>query len=139
MPRPAGIGIAISPDGRTLALALTNPQTRETRLGLVDIDGSNHRQLYGPYRVNATYDKLAWMKDGRSILFVTSDRRDWQIMRIASEGGEPEFTGLAIKDLSTFDVSSDGTRIAFSTTGAGTKSAEIMAIANLPGLIKESQ
>jgi Tol biopolymer transport system component len=79
------------------------------------------------------------MKDGRSILFVTSNRRDWQIMRIASDGGEPEFTGLAVNDLATFDISPDGLRIAFCTMGSGTKSAEIMAIANLPALIKESQ
>jgi Tol biopolymer transport system component len=140
LPQPAGIGITLSPDGRTLALALTDGKTRETRLALVDVDGGNYRQLSGPYRVNATFDKLVWTKDGRSIVFVTSaDRRNWRIMRIATEGGEPEFTGLMVRDLSTFDISPDGRRIAFSTTGAGTRTIELMAIANLPALIKESQ
>ncbi len=121
LPKPGQIAIALSPDGRTLAIATINQKTKETRLARVDVDGSKYRELYGPYQVSTINDRLAWTKDGRSILFSESADRnsDSQIMRIGAEGGKPEFTGLTIKNLSTFDPSPDGSRLAYSTTAAG--------------------
>src|SRR5204862_6397265 len=46
-------------------LAVTNPRTGETRLARVDTDGSHYRELYGPYRAAATFDKLTWTRDGQ--------------------------------------------------------------------------
>jgi hypothetical protein len=36
-------------------------------------------------------------------------------MRIASTGGDPEFTGIEVQGLDAFDVSPDGTRVIYST------------------------
>jgi Tol biopolymer transport system component len=134
---PRGTGITLSPDGRTLALAITNPTTRETLLARVGIDGSDYRELYGPYRADAVFDKLVWTKVGGSIVFSTSaeGKNASKIMRIGSEGGNPEFTGLTIDDLSTFDISPDGSRIAFSTTATRIVN-EMFAIDNLSALLK---
>jgi Tol biopolymer transport system component len=143
LPYGAGIGLTLSPDGRTLAIAALNPQTSETRLARVDVDGSNYRELYGPYQVRrrTTFDRLKWTKDGRSIVFAMSARdKGWQIMRIGSEGGTPEFTGLMVADLGTFDISPDGTRIAYFTAAGGVDSDQaLFAIDNLPALLKGAQ
>jgi hypothetical protein len=55
-------------------------------------------------------------------------------MRIPAEGGTPEFTGVAMSRLWSFDLSPDGSRIAYGTT-PGVESSELMAIDNLPTLV----
>ena len=134
----AGLAIALSPDGRTLAI---NCRTRgEVRLALVHADGSDYREIYS-FKALRVSDKLAWTNDGRKIVFATSGSMngDWQIMRIGVDGGKPEFTGLTVKALSTFDLSPDGSRIAYSTTAAGTSTDELLVIDNLAGLLKDSK
>jgi len=44
-PQPGGIAIALIPDGRTIAKATANPKTHQLLLALVNIDGSNYREL----------------------------------------------------------------------------------------------
>ncbi len=39
-------------------------------------------------------------------------------MRVSADGGQPEFTGLEVRDLGPFSVSPDGSRIAFTSTSA---------------------
>jgi Tol biopolymer transport system component len=139
LPRPGQIAIALSPDSRTLAIATVNPKTNETRKGLVDVNGGKYRELYGPYRASNTNDKLAWTKDGRAILFATNEGNvngDWKIMRIGVEGGKPESTGLTVKALSNFDLSPDGSRIVLGTLATGSNSVEVVAMDNLPALLK---
>ena len=58
---------------------------------------------------------LQWMKDG-SVLFAKSeDGVKWQIMRFAADGALA-FTGLEVTGLTYFDLSPDGSRIAFDGT-----------------------
>jgi len=121
LPRaPGGVAMALSPDGRTLALMMRNPAT-PARLALVGIDGSNYREIYTTNDIRGTVvDKLAWTPDGRSILFAmsVSDREssERRIMRISADGGKPESIGLQVNALSTFDISPDSMRIVVSTT-----------------------
>jgi Tol biopolymer transport system component len=133
------LAIALSPDGRTLAIS---QRTRtDFRLGLVRADGSDYREIYS-FKAVYVNDKLAWTKDGRGIVFATatgSPNGDWQIMRIGVDGGKPEFTGLTVKALNTFDLSPDGSRIAFSTLSGGTSTDELSVVDNLPVLLKQSQ
>jgi len=84
---------------------------------------------------------VAKTKDGRAIVFATpgGQRGDWQIMRIGVAGGNPEFTGLTVKALGTFDLSPDGTRIAFSTTRGGNLTEELLVLENLPVFFKDSK
>ena len=145
LPGGGGVGIAISPDGRSLAVATTNPKTAEARLFRVDVDGGNYRELHGPYQANTTWEKLVWTKDGRSIVFAASvggrnSNRKGEIMRIGSAGGSPESTGVTIDNLRTFDLSPDGSRIAYATTAQPlTSSRALYAIDNLPALLKGAQ
>jgi Tol biopolymer transport system component len=139
-PIPSGIGIAASPDGRNLALAVRNPKSLETRLLSVEVDSGKHRELFGPYSAGATFDKLTWTKDSTIFFAMSGEDRSSKIMRLRSVGGTPEFTGLTIKDLRTFDVSPDGTRIAYSTEPQRLHSAPVLfAIDNLPALLRAAK
>jgi Tol biopolymer transport system component len=132
------LAIALSPNGRTLAII--HGVNQLNRLALVNVDGSDYREIYSFSASNAN-DKLAWTKDGRAVVFATSggQRGDWQIMRIGVAGGNPEFTGLTVKALGTFDLSPDGTRIAFSTTRGGNPTEELLVLENLPVFLKDSK
>ena len=141
LPRTSGLSIALSPDGRSLAYAITNPKTSETALFRVDTDGGNPRQLCGPYKVSFPVDRLAWPSDGRSIVFAMSaGGRDTKIMKVDSNGGTPEFTGVTISDLFTFDLSPDGSKIVYSTNARPLDSKRgLYAIDNLPALLKAAK
>jgi Tol biopolymer transport system component len=108
--------LALSPDGQTLAFQL-GPRTF-----LVGVDGRGFREL-----PTGDVGGLTWSRDNRAILFASEQK----LMRLSIEGGEPEFTGLA--DIPpAFDLSADGSRIAFSRTATGTnRIVEVWALDNL--------
>src|SRR5262249_4483006 len=113
---------ALSPDGRSLAMALSLPQSGqwEGHLAVVGVDGNGFRDLHKPQPPPAEQDLfgggplLSWSSDGRSILFAEGSRQ-WRLMRIAVEGGEVQYTGVITEGLQhDLAVSPDGTRFAFS-------------------------
>ncbi len=118
--------VALSPDGHTLALLIAaidqpRPQSRG-KVSLVDVDGSNFRELYAgePMELHLpdapALPGLAWTKDGRAILFLRNIRDGWELMRLPVNGGKPESTGLTGKRMEGMDLSPDGARIAFGDT-----------------------
>jgi Tol biopolymer transport system component len=120
LPVTGGVGIALSPDGKTLAIGTTNSKTGGRSLWRVNIDGTQFLELSGPFEVgNDSGGKLAWTRDGRAILFaMRMNVTEWRVMRINAGGGRPEFTGLEVFRLDNFSVSPDGSRIAYSNTPA---------------------
>jgi Tol biopolymer transport system component len=110
--------LALSPDGRTLAMwTVADTRTEESRLFRVGIDGSGYRELY-----RGRGATIAWARDGSSIFFGQSDtghayclgcNHDWQVMRIPAAGGKEQFTGLRVKGLQYISLSPDGKRLAF--------------------------
>jgi Tol biopolymer transport system component len=56
------------------------------------------------------------------VLFTENDSRGRnRVMRIALSGGKPEPIGLDVDALSAFDISPDGTRIAYSASRNATE------------------
>ena len=110
--------LALSPDNRTLAM--WSPQ-HVARIGL---DGSGYRELYvtpaeNRYSTRVGTGGVAWTSDSRTILYQSRHNDSWQIMRISSESGQPEFTGLEVDGLiigGGIDVSPDGRHFAYSST-----------------------
>ena len=134
---PEGVSdFALSPDGRTIAFTTwPDPKTGEVYLGRINAaDGANYRKLYGPFRSDVSEHKIVWTSDGRTLLFGKSDANDrWQIMKISAEGGKAESTGLEIERLRNFDLSTDGSRIAFEA--APRSPQEVRAFDNIPSIL----
>jgi Tol biopolymer transport system component len=103
--------LTVSPDGSKLAVARWSGE-RQPHIERWGVDGRANGSLpAGPGLVQC----LQWTKDG-SILFAKSeDGAKWRIMRF-SAGGELSFTGLEVTRLTHFDLSPDGSRIAFDGT-----------------------
>jgi Tol biopolymer transport system component len=100
---------ALSPDGRTLAVRT------EKGLARIGVDGAGYRELYAiPDPLMQVH--FAWARDGRSILFTpeTGDNGA-RLMRLPADGGPPEFTGISADQITSFDLSPDGTRIVYAT------------------------
>jgi Tol biopolymer transport system component len=106
--------LAISPDGRTLALVLS--EGSKTRLVRVGVDGSGYKEVYsregsGGAGAGLSRSGLAWSRDGRALYFMEADGKGGQrLMRIAADGsGKPQFTGLTLPNFdAVFDIHPDG-------------------------------
>jgi len=96
--RPAGpsernsVGLSLSPDGRTLAIALSTKGL--ATLGTVNLDTCEYHPLYGPYRTEGTNGRIAWTPDGLSILISEESGEGhelaYQIFKVALLGGHRE-------------------------------------------------
>jgi len=117
------VGMALSPDGQTLALNHVHPA--QWRLITVGIDGSNWREIHTDNRL-ARLDAVRWTPDGQSLLFIEGSGT-WRMMRIPATGGTAVFDGLdsanfagtvplptyEVANIANFDVSPDGRRVVF--------------------------
>lgn len=149
-----GIGLAVSPDGATLAWMAsgTAPSTEhaDARIYSVGVDGSNYREVFGPFPTgagNMIADKMQWTPDGRTIVFVDFDaNNNWRLMRVPAEGGKAEFDGLDFGTLAprapgvrmvpgslpNLDLSPDGSRALVCTHTVSNH--ELWALDNLPSV-----
>jgi hypothetical protein len=108
--------IAVSPDSQTIAI-LERFNGPDARISVVGVNGDDYRILA---RDDEPKRSVAWTADGRYIVFgkkAPGNNDQWRVMRVAAEGGEPEFTGLEVTGLLYLAVSPDGSRIAFDGMG----------------------
>lgn len=102
-------GLAVNRDGSRLAV------TTPGLLAIVGTDGTGLRELYRSPTMYASPHRVGWSADGRWVLFTQDDSNGRsQVMRISASGGKPEPIGLTVDSLSGFDISPDGSRIAYS-------------------------
>jgi Tol biopolymer transport system component len=117
----------------------------DCQLYRVNTDGTEYREVFGPFTGITAGDRLSWTNDGRAILFVSREGASgecrvssclFKLMRVGADGGSPEFTGLEMNLGTTgvFSVSTDGSRIAFDTTLPG--SDELVAL-DVSSLMKQ--
>ncbi len=135
-------GIAISPDGRQLALSATQPATRSDILKVMPTAGGEPRELLKvrdpEYLGSGVGGRLAWTPDGRAILFVkgSPQKHTDELWQIPAEGGEPQELGLGMNVLNNIRFHPDGRRIAFS---AGYNEAEVWAMENFLPVLKSAK
>lgn len=129
-PVPGGfIFFAVSPDGKTLSMV--GGENSPLHLSRIATDGSDYRELFS----GVSLGKPVWTKNGRAILFGQRDKNSKvdRIMRIPAEGGQPEFAGIGVEDLYGFDLSPDGSKIAY---GGGSNNGEVRALDNVLSALK---
>jgi hypothetical protein len=138
----AAPGMALSPDGQTLAFNAIVEGVRppRSRLITVGIDGSNWREIH-EYDAAQWVDILRWTPDGQSLLFIKGHGGPtWQMMRIPATGGAAIFDGLdsanftgtvplptyEVANLANFDVSPDGNRVVFGSRSVPTYDVTVL-------------
>ena len=125
------IALAISPDGRTLAILHRDRTLDRFRLATVGTDGHGYREIVPPFQTRNVRTKLAWTRDGwiyfptvvgQATGITSADTDVYRLMRVRTSGGSPEPVGVEITGLERFDVHPDGNRVAYSVLvpeGAG--------------------
>lgn len=123
-------GLALSPDGRTLAVTTWVREYASASLTTIAIDGGSVRSVVPAFETGWLADDLRWSPDGQSLIFTAfDDRSQWRLLRVPATGGTPEPDGLDYDTLSpllgevrmfpgnfnNFDLSPDGVRVAAST------------------------
>ena len=138
-PSMRGTSIAVSPDGRTLALGWVENPPERTKLHIarVSVDGSGFREVFTRTDHLAGAFYLAWDPDGRSILFDQGQPRGagaspWGVMRVPADGGPATLVTTA-RSIEGFDLSPDGSRYAYSVNE---RSGELWALDNVLPTLK---
>ncbi len=115
--------LALSPDGRYLALSSWNSADKVETVLVIPTGGGPPRQL-ATVR-NGGLSGIEWTRDGRELLFLTPGEPGATLWRTALEGDRPERLGLTWDGLAGIRIHPDGRRLAFS---AGQTRSEVWAI-----------
>ena len=104
-----------SPDGKTIVFVRRTTDLEankgRTDLWLVNADGTGLRRL--TTHPDADHSPR-WTPDGKTIYFLSTRSGSSQIWRIAADGGEAQQVTKEPLDVGSFELSRDGSRIAFS-------------------------
>jgi Tol biopolymer transport system component len=107
---------ALSPDGQWLAFQTLDQEKMNRSLNIMPADSGELREIVG-LEGGEYISSIAWMPDGKSILYVKStldgpkQRELWQV---STEGGSPRNVGLTMDGMAFLNVHPDGRQIAFS-------------------------
>jgi Tol biopolymer transport system component len=124
--------LRLSPDRRMLAVWYADLPGLKAHLGTLRVDGGEFHELL---TVPGSLSGMEWTKDGRTILFAQHHGDKTQLMRIAVQGGMPEFTGIEIEGwIGGMDLSPDGSRLAFSVSHY--PGADLWSVDNVLSVLK---
>jgi Tol biopolymer transport system component len=109
--------LALSPDGKTLAMTLSKEAWAQPHLGRIRI--GIDKNTYTDLASSVSEGMFTWTRDGSAILFAEVSSDEGRMMRVAANGKlKPEFTGLVLSQACacghTVDLNADGSRIVFS-------------------------
>jgi len=113
--------IALSPDGRQVALTLLEKETRSSVLKVLPVAGGDARELVRAKEPETIFvDSLSWSSDSRYIVFgkgrAIGQERKTQLLAISPRGGEPHALGLAMDSVRDVSFHPDGHHLAFATS-----------------------
>ena len=126
--------LAISPDGQRLAFVQIDAKAGITTLNVIPMTGGEARELLRAYRPEVV-SVPAWMPDSRQIIYahsVAGEKRQFELWRTSTAGGEPQRLGLTMEGLQPYGLSvhPDGRRIAF--TAGRPPHSELWVMKNFP-------
>ena len=116
--------IALSPDGRQVAITLLEKETKSSALKIFPVGGGDATELARAKAPEAIVGSaLSWSSDSRYIVFgkrqTNGQERKTQLVAISARGGEPHALGLDMEFARELAFHPDGHRLAFATnTGA---------------------
>jgi Tol biopolymer transport system component len=122
----------ISPDSKKLAFVQRDIDQNTDIIYIIPATGGNFKKVcildLNKYMVR----ELAWTPDNRFILFSSMDMSEdkCELMRVPTEGGEPEMLGISMHGISYMSIHPNGRRIAFSAHGPTRRSPEIWVMEN---------
>ncbi len=124
--------IALSPDGRQVALTLLEKETRSSVLKVLQVAGGEASELVRakePEKIVG--DSLNWSSDSRYIVFgkgrSTDQDSKTQLLAISSRGGEPHALGLTMDSVRSLSFDPSGHHVAFA---AGSAKREVWVMEN---------
>jgi Tol biopolymer transport system component len=122
-------GVALSRDGRQLAFAVREAESKATVLRVLPVAGGEARDLLRGIEMPLP-GSVAWMPDGLSLLFTGkpnahSSRTD--LWRIPVRGGEPQRLDFTADNVTDLRIHPDGRHIAYT---AGKDRQEVWALEN---------
>jgi Tol biopolymer transport system component len=123
-PTPPGLtidDIALSPDGRQVAVTLLEKETRSSVLKVLPIAGGDARELARAKEPETIVgDSLSWSSDSGYIVFgkvrAIGQERKTQLFAISCRGREPHALGLAMDSVRDVSFHPDGHHLAFGTS-----------------------
>lgn len=109
---------AWSPDGREIAyVSNTDPKSWAAKSDILVIpaQGGTPRHLTGDFFESAGMG-LSWSRDGKTLYFVSGVGTDNHVFSVPAAGGAPKQITKGHGSYGQFDLSPDGTRIAYTLT-----------------------
>jgi Tol biopolymer transport system component len=140
--RIQGPSLALSPDGKTLALGwMDRFPEKGTRLhiGTISVDGSNFHEVFTRTDTLFGAGSIAWSKDGRSILFNQEQpggATHWALMQVPADGsaGASVIAPGPTNGAGWFDLSPDGSRFVIGLSEG--RQSEVWALDNVLSALK---
>jgi len=126
--------VKVSPDRQWALYANAGLDWKANRrtidLWLVKTDGSGRRRLtYSPDR---TETSPAWARDSTAFYFLSSDaNKKSQLYRMAIDGGEPQPLTAEREGVLDFELSPDGSQIAYRSGPGGARTLHLMPASGL--------
>jgi Tol biopolymer transport system component len=110
IPNGRPVDLALSPDGKTLAIRSASPSGG---IETVDTDGRNHRLVVAHETIDRSAGSLQWSSDGRSLLwsYLPTGASDGTVVRVWAATGRREPTPLRIEGGGEASFSPDGSRV----------------------------
>jgi len=135
--------IALSPDGRQVALTLLEEETRSSVLKVLPVAGGEASELVRAKEPDVIVgDSLSWSSDSRYIVFgrtrATGQERKTQLLAISSRGGEPHALGLAMDSVRSLSFDPTGHHVAFAAS-AGKNKIEVWVMENFLPTLKATK
>jgi Tol biopolymer transport system component len=128
----AYLNFDLSPDGRQLAIAGREQETRAAILQLFPINGGAPLELLRT-KESAQIGPVTWTPDAHFVLFVLhgADDKEKGLSYISADGGQPrrlEISGVEAKTIQNVSIHPDGKQLALGTFGY--RQNEIWAMEN---------
>jgi Tol biopolymer transport system component len=133
--------IALSADGRQVALTLLEKATRSSVLKVLPVAGGEASELVRATEPETIVgDSLSWSPDSRYIVFgkgrSTGQEQKTELLAISSRGGEPHPLGLSMDSVRRVSFDPSGHHIAFA---AGRAKSEVWVMENFLPTLKAAR